>query len=50
MAEIEAMRKIEPIGGELQPVSKPPPKPLDPKVRNEQLAAMFGGTKVRRKR
>jgi hypothetical protein len=41
MMEIEAMREIEPIGGEWCPVSRPPVRPLPAPQRNRILSAML---------
>lgn len=39
--EIEAMRLIEPVGGELQPVSRPPIRPMEPQKRDRILSRLF---------
>ena len=42
MMEIEAMREIEPIGGEWCPVSRPPMRPMPAQQRNRILSSMLG--------
>ncbi|MFA6790680.1 MAG: hypothetical protein WCR65_03820 [Parcubacteria group bacterium] len=41
MMEIEAMRCIDPIGGELQPVSRPPKRAMDAAERDRVMGRMF---------
>jgi hypothetical protein len=45
MMEIEAMREIEPIGGEWCPVSRPPMRPMPAQQRNRILSSMLGPPK-----
>jgi hypothetical protein len=45
MMEIEAMSRIEPIGGELCPVSRPGPRMMSAEERTRRLRQILGPPK-----